>query len=78
MMPIIEYVCEGCGDIGETINILAVTTPPETKECQRCGGIMHRTVSLPSIRFKGKGWTNSDRAARDNLNPDKHTKLYIT
>jgi putative FmdB family regulatory protein len=61
-VPIYEYRCTKCGhrtDILHGINQLGPNF------CPACGaeGTMRKTISAPSVHFRGSGWAKRDRAA---------------
>ena len=53
-MPIYEYKCKKCGEVWEVILPVGVN---KNLTCTKCGGTMARVPSVPSIQFKGEGWT---------------------
>ena len=53
-MPIYEYRCNKCGEVREEILPVGVN---KNLTCAKCGGTMARVPSVPSIQFKGEGWT---------------------
>jgi putative FmdB family regulatory protein len=61
-VPVYEYRCATCGhrtDILHGINQLGPNF------CPACGaeGTMRKTISAPSVHFKGSGWAKKDRAS---------------
>jgi len=53
-MPIYEYKCKKCGEVWEEILPVGVN---KKLTCAKCGGTSVRVPSVPSINFKGEGWT---------------------
>lgn len=56
-MPIYEYRCEDCGAHVERMQ--RITEPPLT-DCPKCGGKLHKLISLSSFKLKGTGWYVTD------------------
>jgi putative FmdB family regulatory protein len=52
-MPIFEYFCPTCGPF-ETIS-----KAPQ-RLCERCGAVVERLPSAAAIRFKGRGFYETD------------------
>jgi putative FmdB family regulatory protein len=61
-VPVYEYRCTNCG---HRTDILHGIMQPGPKFCPACGaeGTMRKTISAPSIHFKGSGWAKKDRAS---------------
>ena len=61
-MPIYEYRCTACG---HRTDILHGINQPGPNFCPNCGAerTMRKTISAPSIHFKGSGWAKKDRAS---------------
>jgi putative FmdB family regulatory protein len=61
-VPIYEYRCTSCG---HRTDILHGINQPGPNFCPACGaeGTMRKTISAPSVHFKGSGWAKRDRAA---------------
>jgi putative FmdB family regulatory protein len=61
-VPIYEYRCTKCG---HRTDILHGINQPGPNFCPACGaeGTMRKTISAPSVHFKGSGWAKRDRAA---------------
>ena len=61
-MPIYEYRCTNCGDRTDILHGINQRGP---NFCPACGaeGTMRKTISAPSVHFKGSGWAKRDRAA---------------
>ena len=59
-MPIYEYHCRACGHRTE---ILHGINEPGPQFCPACGaeGKLRKTITAPSIVFKGSGWAKKDR-----------------
>ena len=58
-MPLYEYACEKCGDKFEVMQKF-VDEPLTTHE--KCGGPVHRLISVSALQFKGSGWYVNDYA----------------
>lgn len=58
-MPNYEYQCDKCGDRFEVRQKFA-DEPLATHE--KCGGPVHRLISVPALQFKGTGWYVTDYA----------------
>jgi len=56
-----EYQCAKCHKRTEKIENLS---GPYLKKCPHCGGKLERTLTAPSIQFKGSGWYVNDYAAK--------------
>jgi putative FmdB family regulatory protein len=61
-VPIYEYRCTKCG---HRTDILHGINQPGPNFCPACGaeGTMRKTISAPSVHFKGSGWAKRDRTA---------------
>jgi putative FmdB family regulatory protein len=61
-VPIYEYRCTTCGHRTE---ILHGVNEPGPNFCPACGAerTMRKTISAPSVHFKGSGWAKKDRAS---------------
>ncbi len=61
-MPIYEYRCTSCAHRTDILHGINQQGP---HFCPACGaeGTMRKTISAPSIHFKGSGWAKSDRAS---------------
>jgi putative FmdB family regulatory protein len=61
-VPIYEYRCANCG---HRTDILHGINEPGPNFCPACGAeaTMRKTISAPSVHFKGSGWAKRDRAA---------------
>ena len=68
-MPIYEYRCNKCGEVREVILPVGVN---KNLTCAKCGGTSVRVPSVPSINFKGEGWT---KKFHGNTCPDGSCKL---
>lgn len=62
-MPLYEYACEKCGDKFEVMQKF-VDEPLTTHE--KCGGPVHRLISVSALQFKGSGWYVNDYAKGGN------------
>ncbi|MGI8740998.1 MAG: FmdB family zinc ribbon protein [Bryobacteraceae bacterium] len=60
-MPIYEYKCDNCGDVFEKIE--KFSDVPLTAH-EKCGGPVHRLISLSAIKFKGSGFYINDYAPK--------------
>ena len=60
-MPIYEYRCTQCG---HRTDILHGINQPGPNFCPECGAeaTMRKTISAPSVHFRGSGWAKKDRA----------------
>jgi putative FmdB family regulatory protein len=58
-MPLYEYRCEGCGEKFEVIQKFS-DQPVATHD--KCGGTVHRLLSVSALQFKGSGWYVNDYA----------------
>jgi putative FmdB family regulatory protein len=67
-MPLYEYKCSKCKAKFEVIQ--KVTDPP-LKTCIKCGGAVTKTISAPSIQFKGSGWYITDYAKKPRSEKEK-------
>ncbi len=56
-MPIYEYACDSCGNQFEVKQ--KFSDPPVT-ECDKCGELVRKLISVPGIVFKGTGWYVTD------------------
>jgi putative FmdB family regulatory protein len=61
-VPVYEYRCTACG---HRTDILHGINQPGPNFCPNCGAeaTMRKTISAPSIHFKGSGWAKKDRAS---------------
>ena len=59
-MPIYEYHCRACGHRTEILHGINEEGP---QFCPACGaeGKLRKTITAPSIVFKGSGWAKKDR-----------------
>lgn len=51
-MPIYEYECGACGGF----EVMQKMSEEPLKTCEKCGGPVHRLVSLSSFALVGGGW----------------------
>lgn len=58
-MPLYEYECESCGSVFEVIEKFS-DRPLDLHE--KCGGKVHRLISVSALQFKGSGWYVNDYA----------------
>jgi putative FmdB family regulatory protein len=64
MVPIYEYLCDGCAyqfEIKQGMKDDPIAT------CERCGKPVRRLISSPAIMFKGSGWYVTDYS--DKMKP---------
>ncbi len=60
-MPLYPYRCKECGHRFEKIQKFGAK---QEKVCPKCGGALERTLTAPSLNFKGAGWYVNDYAAK--------------
>ena len=60
-MPIYPYRCKECDHHFEKIQKFGAK---QEKVCPKCGGALERTLTAPSLNFKGAGWYVNDYAAK--------------
>jgi putative FmdB family regulatory protein len=70
-MPLYEYQCEKCGEVFEVMQKFA--DEPLSKH-EKCGGDVHRLLSVPALQFKGSGWYITDYAKRPDGSSNGSTK----
>jgi putative FmdB family regulatory protein len=56
-MPIYEYECADCG---KKFEIFQKISEEPLKDCNDCGGRLHRLISMCSFQLKGTGWYVTD------------------
>jgi putative FmdB family regulatory protein len=68
-MPLYEYRCEGCGEQFEVIQKFS-DQPVTTHD--KCGGTVHRLLSVAALQFKGSGWYVNDyaKSSKPEAKPD--------
>jgi putative FmdB family regulatory protein len=61
-VPIYDYLCSNCRHLTEVIHGIHVAGP---RFCPACGadGTMRKTLSSPTVHFKGSGWAKKDRSS---------------
>jgi len=59
-MPIYEYRCQQCDHLFEMLQSINDDPP----QCPVCNGETERIISVPSLRFKGKGFHVTDYTRR--------------
>jgi putative FmdB family regulatory protein len=61
-VPIYEYRCTSCGHRTDILHGINQQGP---NFCPACGAeaTMRKTISAPSIHFRGSGWAKKDRAS---------------
>jgi putative FmdB family regulatory protein len=70
-MPLYEYQCEGCDERFEVMQKFSdqpLTTHP------KCGGPVHRLLSVSALQFKGSGWYVNDYAKSSKPESDGASK----
>jgi len=60
-LPLYPYRCKECGHRFEKIQKFGAK---QEKVCPKCGGVLERTLTAPSLNFKGAGWYVNDYAAK--------------
>lgn len=63
-MPIYEYECPYCKN--KITKHSAITDEQVMQKCSRCGEIMRRIYSPPTIIYKGSGFYCTDNKKVDN------------
>ncbi len=61
-MPIYEYECTNCGKMTEAIQRFS---DPPLAVCSRCGGELHKLISMSTFHLKGSGWYVTDYAGKN-------------
>ena len=56
-MPLYEYQCKVCNTRIERIE---KASSPSDGVCLSCGGVTHRLLGAPALKFKGSGWYVND------------------
>ena len=56
-MPLYEYQCQDCNTHIERIE---KASSPSDGVCLSCGGVTHRLLGAPALKFKGSGWYVND------------------
>lgn len=61
-MPIYDYLCSNCRHVTEVIHGIHDAGP---RFCPACGaeGTMRKTLTTPTVHFKGSGWAKKDRSS---------------
>jgi putative FmdB family regulatory protein len=61
-VPVYEYRCTACNHRTDILHGINQQGP---NFCPACGaeGTMRKTISAPSVHFKGSGWAKKDRAS---------------
>jgi putative FmdB family regulatory protein len=78
-MPIYEYECKACGPF----EVMQKITEKPLKKCEKCGGPVHKLVSLSSFALVGGGWykdlyastSHPSDAAKDKYAESKASRL---
>jgi len=68
-MPLYEYQCQVCNTRIERIE---KASSPSDSVCLSCGGVTHRLLGAPALKFKGSGWYVNDYG-KGNGNGSKPT-----
>jgi putative FmdB family regulatory protein len=73
-MPIYEYVCRDCGEVGSKLRSIAERTA--ATDCPRCGGEAERIISPPRLRLMRKeiraAHETNERSAHEPRVSNKH------
>ena len=56
-MPIYEYQCDDCG---ASFEVMQKMSEEPLRECDRCGGNLHKVLHPVAIHFKGSGFYTTD------------------
>ncbi|MEE4273243.1 MAG: FmdB family zinc ribbon protein [Thermoanaerobaculales bacterium] len=56
-MPLYEYQCQDCKNRFERIEKASAM---HDGVCPECGGVAHRLLGAPALKFKGSGWYVTD------------------
>src|ERR1700724_3362458 len=56
-MPLYEYECDACGHRFEKIQKFSDALE---HTCPKCGGVVHKLMSSPAIKVKGRGFSIND------------------
>ena len=56
-MPLYEYHCQDCENRFERIEKVSEI---HDVACPACGGVAHRLLGAPALKFKGSGWYVND------------------
>ena len=64
-MPIYEYQCTCCNEITEELQKFS---DPPMEKCPKCGGQVHKLMSMNSFHLKGSGWYVTDYAGKNASN----------
>ena len=65
-MPIYGYACNGCE---HNFDALQKMSDPKLVDCPECGEpSLHKLLSAPKFRLKGKGWYETDFKTGDKRN----------
>ena len=70
-MPLYEYQCRQCGSRYERIER---ASSPSDGVCTECGGIAHRLLGAPALKFKGSGWYVNDYGKGNGSRPNESEK----
>lgn len=70
-MPIYEYKCQKCETHFEKRQ--SISEEP-SRECEKCGGVLEKQISLSGFQFKGAGWYVTDYAGKNGPAAEKSSK----
>jgi len=65
-MPLYEYECQTCGNHFERIERASAM---HDGVCPECGGVAHRLLGAPALKFKGSGWYVTDYGKGNGSRP---------
>ena len=69
-MPIYEYECDSCHEMTEAIQKFS-DAPLDV--CPKCGGKLHKLMSLNAFHLKGNGWYVTDyKGKNSSTGPSAH------
>ena len=74
-MPIYEYECEECKEVVEAWQSIS-DEPLAT--CEKCGGSLHKLISMSSFHLKGGGWYADGYGNSSSTGGTKNTKATKT
>lgn len=68
LMPVYEYACTECGAVED--HLMSIGTA-WLDPCAACGGVLRRRFSRVAVRYRGWGFTSTDRLVSDRHAPRK-------
>ncbi len=74
-MPLYEYQCHECENRFERIEKASTL---HDGVCPACGGLAHRLLGAPALKFKGSGWYVTDYGKGNGSSPASKTKTETT